>query len=153
MTLDSSNISFSCRKMIDIIRDRNPELGKRIGAVASILIVDDDRSLANTFKLVLKSVGYNNVDIATTGYDALYLANRNNYDLVISDINLPDMLGDELVERLRVKNPTLDTIMMAGYSSFKDEVDKNKRGIKEVLMKPIPPEVLVSIVNKILFND
>lgn len=128
------------------------ELGKDAEeeiSVSNILVVDDDKSLANTFKLVLQSVGFN-VDTAITGLQALYKINRKQYDLVILDINLPDMLGDEVAEKIRENSDDVKIIMITGYSSFKDEVKEEELGIKEVLMKPIPPEDLVKITKKML---
>ena len=127
------------------------EIDEAVG-VQSILVVDDDKSLANTFKLVLQSVGFN-VDTAITGLQALYKANRKKYDLVILDINLPDMLGDEVAEKIRENSKDVNIIMITGYSSFKDEVNEEALGIREVLMKPIPPEDLVKITKKALLKQ
>ena len=71
-------------------------------------------------------------------------------DLAILDINLPDMLGDEVAEKIRETSTDMNIIMITGYSSFKDEVKEDELGIKEVLMKPIPPEDLVKITKRTL---
>ncbi len=118
--------------------------------VSNILVVDDDKNLADTFKLVLQSVGFN-VDTAITGLQALYKINRKKYNLVILDINLPDMLGDEVAEKIR-ESSDVNIIMITGYSSFKDDLKEAELGIKEVLMKPIPPEDLVKITKKTLLK-
>ena len=120
--------------------------------VSSILVVDDDKNLANTFKLILQSVGFN-VDTAATGLQALYKANRTKFDLVILDMNLPDMLGDEVAEKLKENNDDMNIIMITGYSSFKDGLDGKDLGIDEVLMKPIPPEDLVTLTKKALKKE
>lgn len=120
--------------------------------VSSILVVDDDKNLANTFKLVLQSVGFN-VETAVTGLQALYKVNKSNYDLVILDINLPDMLGDEVAEKLKENNPDMNIIMITGYSNFKEELEGKGLDIKEILMKPIPPEELVKITKKTLLTQ
>ncbi|MCK4438421.1 response regulator, partial [Candidatus Bathyarchaeota archaeon] len=91
-------------------------------------------------------------DTAITGLQALYKANRKKYDLVILDTNLPDMLGDEVAEKIRENSNDVNIIMITGYSSFKDEVNEEKLGIREVLMKPIPPEDLVKITKKALLK-
>jgi CheY-like chemotaxis protein len=134
------------------------ELGKlpedMESGVQNILVVDDDTNLASTFKLILQSVGFN-VDTAATGLQALYKINRTEFDLVILDMNLPDMLGDEVAEKIKDYNKDTNIIMITGYSSFKDGLEKEKSGldIKEVLMKPIPPEDLVSITKKTLKKE
>jgi CheY-like chemotaxis protein len=119
--------------------------------VSSILVVDDDKNLANTFKLVLQSVGFN-VETAATGLQAIYKTNRKKFDLVILDINLPDMLGDEVAEKLRENNENINIIMITGYSSLQNELKDRELGIKDILMKPIPPEDLVKITKKTLLT-
>lgn len=120
--------------------------------VSSILVVDDDKNLANTFKLILQSVGFN-VDTAATGLQALYKANKAKFDLVILDMNLPDMLGDEVAEKLKENNDNMNIIMITGYSSFKDGLDSKDLGIDQVLMKPIPPDDLVKMAKKTLTKE
>jgi CheY-like chemotaxis protein len=120
--------------------------------LSSILVVDDDKNLANTFKLILQSVGFH-VDTAATGLQALYKANKQSFDLVILDMNLPDMLGDEVAEKLKENNEDINIIMITGYSSFKDGLDGKDLGINEVLMKPIPPEELVNLAKKTLTKE
>jgi DNA-binding response OmpR family regulator len=121
-------------------------------SVSSILVVDDDKNLSNTFKLILQSVGFN-VDMAVTGLQALYKINKSNYDLVILDINLPDMLGDEVAEKIKEKHPDINIIMITGYSNFKDEIEKKDLDIKEILMKPIQPADLVKITKETLLAN
>ncbi len=139
---------------------RNPSLKKtlleyeigdnaseEIPGVSSILVVDDDKNLSKTFKLILQSVGFH-VDTAATGLQALYKSKQAKYDLVILDINLPDMMGDEVAEKLKKANPAMNIIMITGYSSLKD----NKVSGEGFLMKPIPPEDLVKITKKTLLT-
>jgi CheY-like chemotaxis protein len=115
----------------------------------SILVVDDDKNLAESFKIVLQSVGFD-VDIAATGTQALYRTNRKNYDLILLDINLPDMLGDEVAEKLNDQNEDTKIIMITGYSELKDEMENLNRN---VLMKPISPEDLVKITKKTIVKE
>ena len=132
--------------------DASEPISEEEQGVSSILVVDDDKNLANTFKLILQSVGFH-VDTAATGLQALYKANKQNFDLVILDMNLPDMLGDEVAEKLKENNETINIIMITGYSSFKDGLDGKDLGINEVLMKPIPPEDLVKMAKKTLTKE
>jgi CheY-like chemotaxis protein len=120
--------------------------------VQNILVVDDDVNLANTFKLILQSVGFH-VDIAATGLQALYKTNRTDFDLIILDVNLPDMLGDEVAEKIKDKKSDTNIIMITGYRSFKDGIEEKGLDINEILMKPIPPEDLVNITKKTLKKE
>jgi len=117
----------------------------------TILVVDDDPNLITTFKMILENVGFK-VDTANNGIKALFMANKIHYDLLIIDMNLPDMLGDELTRRIHARNPYMKIIMITGYGNYKDELEKDRQ-IKRVLMKPIPPEDLVEIAKQALAKD
>ena len=112
----------------------------------NILVVDDDKNLANSFKLILESVGYT-VDTANTGLAALYKITKKTYDLVILDWNLPDMLGDEVAEKIEENHSYTDIIFITGYSSLKGYVE-SQLGEKEVLIKPIDPDSLLETATK-----
>ena len=127
------------------------EAAKEAGRLKSILVVDDDPNLVNTFKLILESVGFN-VDSANNGVSALFKASKLHYDLVILDMNLPDMLGDELARRIRQRKPDMKVIMVTGYSSYMEELEKEEE-IKKVLMKPVLPEDLVEIAKRTITSD
>ena len=113
----------------------------------SIMVVDDDPSVVKTFKMILENAGYT-VDTANNAVDAIRKASRIHFDLVIVDINLPDTLGDILAERLIEVNQNLRIIMITGYSSYKEQIERNEK-IK-VMMKPINPDSLLAAARKTL---
>jgi CheY-like chemotaxis protein len=106
-----------------------------------ILVVDDDENLANTFKLLLESVGYM-VDTSFNGEQALIKINCKIYDLILLDLNLPDMLGNEMAEEIQERCKQTDIVYITGYSMLKEEVEKRFEN-KEILMKPIEPDILL----------
>ncbi len=112
----------------------------------NILVVDDDKNLANSFKLILESVGYT-VDTVYTGLAALYKITKKNYDLVILDWNLPDMLGDEVAEKIEEYHNHTDILFITGYSLFKDYVE-GELDEREMLMKPVEPDILLKKASK-----
>ena len=114
----------------------------------SILIVDDDPSIIETFKLILEGVGFT-VDTASNALDAIRKASRIHFDLIIVDMNLPDTLGDELANRLHSINNKLKILMITGYSNYREQLEKNQEVI-DVLMKPINPEDLILATKKML---
>ena len=123
------------------------EPSQKIELHQSILIVDDDPSVVKTFRLILEGAGYT-IDTASNAVDALRKASKIHFDLVIVDINLPDTLGDILAERLIEVNKNLNIIMITGYSSYKEQVERNEQ--IEVMMKPINPEILLAAAKKTL---
>lgn len=125
------------------------DASKEVDKLMSILIVDDDPILVNTFKLILENVGFN-VDTANNGINALLKASKLHYDLVILDMNLPDMLGDELARRIRQRKPDMKVIMITGYSSYMEELEKE---VWKVLMKPVSPEDLVEVAKRTITSE
>ena len=112
----------------------------------NILIVDDDKHLANSFKLILESVGYT-VDTVHTGLAALYKMTKKTYDLVILDWILPDMLGDEIAENIEEHHSYTDIIFITGYPSLTSDVE-GQIDEKEMLIKPIEPDSLLETASK-----
>ena len=112
----------------------------------NILVVDDDKNLANSFKLILESVGYN-VETASTGLQALYKVNKMDFDLVLLDLNLPDMMGDEVAGLIEERHSHTDIVFITGYSTLKGEVESHLDE-KEMMMKPIEPERLLETTMK-----
>jgi CheY-like chemotaxis protein len=109
----------------------------------SILVVDDDKKLASSFKLILESAGYI-VDIANTGFSALIKTIKNTYDLVLLDWHLHDIFGDKVAEKIEKNHSGTKIIFITGYSYLLDDYDREN----EILMKPIDPEYLLETVAK-----
>jgi two-component system cell cycle response regulator DivK len=116
----------------------------------SVLVVDDDPNIVKTYKLVLESVGYS-VDTARNGIEAIFKSKKVHHDLIIIDMNLPDMLGNQLADQIKEEKPDIKIIMITGYSSYMEELEE--LNIDEMLMKPIPPEDLVDIAKKTLMTE
>ncbi len=112
----------------------------------NILVVDDNVNLLETYQLILQNAGFN-VDTSNNALNALYKTRKNHYDLIIIDMNLPDMLGDDLVKRIREINHQIQIIMITGYSSY----SKNSNiDVQKFIMKPIPPETLIDQIKNTL---
>ena len=107
-----------------------------------ILLVDDDETQLRTFQEILQGVGYL-VETATTGEQALDKVKTAKFDLVVLDIKLPDILGDEVARLLRRQDEKSSIILMTGYRSFQGCIDALDIGINEILLKPIEPDELL----------
>jgi CheY-like chemotaxis protein len=142
-------------EIIDQTINKNPRLSKSLkeydsstsgeSQAQSILVVDDDKNLANSFKLILERVGYN-VDTAYTGLQALYKMNITEYDLVLLDLNLPDMMGDKVAEEIEEHHSQTDIVFITGYSTLKTRARNPEE--KETMIKPIDPEHLLETAIK-----
>jgi CheY-like chemotaxis protein len=81
----------------------------------SVLIVDDDEAVLTFVERVLSEAGYQTMT-ATNGPDALAIAATRPFDLLLTDVNMPQMTGDELARRLRHEEPSLKVLYLTGYS-------------------------------------
>lgn len=114
---------------------------------ATVLLVEDHRSLAETVLDFLTNVGFE-VDYAADGLSGLHLASSNAYDAIVLDIMLPGMDGLELCQRLR-KEKALETpiIMLTARDQLQDKLDGFQRGADDYLVKPFDlPELAARLV-------
>jgi two-component system, cell cycle sensor histidine kinase and response regulator CckA len=80
-----------------------------------ILVVDDDQSVRDFVDRVLREAGYRTM-VAASGPEALELAAKEPIDLLLTDVNMPQMTGDELARRLRHDEPSLKVLYLTGFS-------------------------------------
>ncbi|MGM9817769.1 MAG: sigma-54-dependent transcriptional regulator [Paludibacteraceae bacterium] len=113
--------------------------------MAKILIVDDERSIRNTLKDILEVESYQ-VDVVESGIEALELIKENNYDVVFSDIKMPQMDGVELLQKIKVNNPETPIIMISGHGTIETAVDCIKKGAYDFIEKPIDLNRLLIVV-------
>jgi two-component system, chemotaxis family, chemotaxis protein CheY len=122
-----------------------------------ILVVEDSAATRSFVRSALEDSGQlGQFDIveATSGFDALRLLPRGPYDLVITDINMPDINGLELVQFIRKSDRHRSTalIIISTQSSEKDMARGLSLGADDYLAKPLDPEALVSTVKRLLSN-
>ncbi len=119
--------------------------------MANILAIDDMRSMRELVKSVLEKRGHS-VTIKEDGTDALRFAQGNSFDLVISDINMPNMDGIALVGELR-KLPEYARTPILMLTTEDGEAKKNEArnaGANGWIQKPFNPERLATAVDKTL---
>ncbi len=114
-----------------------------------ILIVDDEPAILGLVKDILRPCGYL-VNTAASGKEALVALQAHPYDLVITDMIMPQMDGMELVQSLRLHYPETLVIVFTGYASYHDAVQAVKVGAFDYLPKPVQPEILRHAVERAL---
>jgi signal transduction histidine kinase/DNA-binding response OmpR family regulator len=110
-----------------------------------ILVIDDNDPLRLETAKTLADAGYV-VESAATAGDAVALAKRFPFDLVIADIYLPDENGIEMFRRIRKIHPEIAGIAITGYSSWQVSMEAIRAGFAVFLVKPFPTEQLISAV-------
>ena len=116
-----------------------------------ILLVDDEESIARLEKQMLERLGYR-VTSRTSSLDALeaFRANPGDFDLVISDMNMPNMTGDQLAKELLSIRPGIPIIVCTGFSEKLNNENIQAYGIRSFLMKPVVMSKMADITRKVL---
>ncbi len=119
--------------------------------MATILAVDDSASMRQMVSFTLKGAGFDVVE-AADGQQALDKAKSGEFDLVLSDVNMPVMDGIELVKNLRaLPNYKFTPILMLTTESAGDKKMQGKNaGATGWLVKPFNPEQLLATIRKVL---
>jgi DNA-binding NtrC family response regulator len=106
-----------------------------------ILIVEDEPALGEILQNGLSQNGYS-VHLAESAEKALKLFSQGSFDLVISDIRLPDMDGLQLLDRIKSRSTSPPVILMTGFGSVQNAVEAMKKGAYDYLLKPFSLEIL-----------
>lgn len=119
--------------------------------MATILTVDDTASMRQMISFTLGSVGHDVIQ-AADGDEALEVAQKRKFDLVIADVNMPNMDGITLVKSLRaLDNYKFTPILVLTTESQANKRDEGKSaGATGWIVKPFNPDQLVNVVKKIL---
>jgi len=126
--------------------DRPARRGKKL----RVMVVEDHPDTLRAMIRLLRSFGHE-VSSATTGKDALALCKQQPFDVLISDIGLPDMSGYELLAELRscAKNATFKGIALTGFGMPEDVQRAREAGFDAHLTKPIDPATLEATIEKL----
>jgi two-component system chemotaxis response regulator CheY len=117
-----------------------------------VLTVDDSATMRRIIKNQLKQSGVEEVDEASNGREALNLLGRIQYDLVITDWNMPEMCGLELVIEIRKTEPIkkMPILMVTTVSAKEDIVNALKAGVNNYVVKPFDAATLQAKVTQLV---
>ncbi|EDP73143.1 response regulator, partial [Hydrogenivirga sp. 128-5-R1-1] len=101
-----------------------------------ILLVDDEEDILTSFQIILEDEGYS-VDTANSAVEGLEKAKQELYDLIISDMRMPEMTGEEFLKKLRTFNKITSFIVMTAYGTIQNAVECMKEGAFHYLTKPV----------------
>ncbi len=114
-----------------------------------ILVIDDDDSGRLALTMLLRSAGYE-VTSAATGMSALDLIDREQYQVIVSDLFLPDKSGLDILQNVHKVSPGTEVIVVTGHASAQTAVRAMKEGAFDYITKPIDFDELKIVVSKAL---
>lgn len=114
-----------------------------------VLLIEDDSAMAQSIDLMLKSEGFNvySTDLGEEGVD---LGKLYDYDIILLDLNLPDMSGFEVLKHLRVAKVQTPILILSGTSTIENKVKGLGVGADDYLTKPFHKDELVARIHAIV---
>lgn len=115
----------------------------------SLLVVDDEKNIRSGLRALLELENYR-VLTAASGEEALKILIRERIDLVLSDLRMPRLSGEELLKRLQISSPGLPVIVLTGHGDIETAVRIMHAGAYDFLTKPVDSERLELLVKRAL---
>ncbi len=117
--------------------------------MAKVLVIDDDPVILEVIAEILR-IHNHEVDTASNGEAGVKGLATNHYDLVLTDLMMPDMGGMELLNYVVTKFPKTTCIILTGYGTIKSSVDAIKKGAFDYITKPVTSSELLIVIEKAL---
>jgi DNA-binding NtrC family response regulator len=124
-------------------------MSTRLGKPQTILLVEDHADTANVFARMLRRDGFD-VTIATTAASASALCNDKSFDLLICDLQLPDGLGNEVLNAARSRSPGTKAVVVSGHDSPAQLAEAKQSGFEDYFLKPIDYAALRAAIARLL---
>lgn len=115
--------------------------------IEKILIVDDEELMRQFLAETLKRKNYE-VEVAKNGKEALALIRKNTYDLLITDLKMPEFSGIELLRKTKEISPQTLVIVMTAYGTISNAVEAMHLGAFNYLLKPFTPDAIETLIDK-----
>ena len=133
------------------LAERDKPAVSTLRGTETVLVVDDQEEIRKLAQVVLKSKGYR-VAVAASGWEALLYSERHAgpIHLILTDIMMPGMTGQELAERLRPLRPEMAVVFMSGYLESRSAQSGNLQAGAGFLSKPFSPDSLAAKVREAL---
>jgi len=117
-----------------------------------LLLVEDEIYILSALEKGLKKDGYA-IDCAQSGSEAAELADINDYDLIVLDLNLPDFSGLEVLKQVRAKNPNVRVLIVSANRSIEDRINGLDLGANDYMTKPFDFQELKARIRALLRRD
>ncbi|WP_430972224.1 sigma-54-dependent transcriptional regulator [Sunxiuqinia rutila] len=117
--------------------------------MASILIIDDDVTYGLMLKTLLEKNNYEVTTVASP-VEVKQLIRNNRFDVVLTDLRMPDISGMELIHLVKKQAPQTQIVMMTGYADIATAIESIKKGAFSYIPKPLSPDELLNVIREAL---
>jgi DNA-binding NtrC family response regulator len=114
-----------------------------------ILVVDDEKNIREGLGQALEYEDYK-VELAADGKEAIAIVNQGGVDLVVTDLRMPRMGGEELLASVTSSNPNLPVIVLTGHGTVENAVAAMRNGAYDFLTKPVNLDRLNLLIKRAL---
>jgi len=114
-----------------------------------VLLIDDELDFLEALSERMRNRGLN-VTTATSAKEAIQIAQRETYDVLVLDLNMPEMGGLEALKILKGNNPDIHVIILTGYATVENGIRAVLSGAEEILEKPSSMDVLIRKIEKLV---
>lgn len=138
------------RSIREYLGEPSQEAPKRTDS-PKILLVEDNHTNMVLAKKILEKIGYTNLDTAYDGWEALELAKKETYQIILMDCDMPRMDGFEATRRIRTQAGPNQKVPIVAVTAFATEAERQKAfesGMDDYITKPISKEILEAVLRK-----
>lgn len=114
-----------------------------------VLVIDDERIVLDSISKILKEENFA-VEVSLRGREGLEWATQKDYDIVLTDLRMPDIGGMRILRDVKRVKPAIPVVMITGFGTVKSAVQAIKLGAAAYLEKPFSPDELVKTINSAL---
>jgi two-component system response regulator PilR (NtrC family) len=114
---------------------------------ARILVIDDEDSMCNFMEIMLAKEGYE-VDVTTSPKDGVDRVRNENFDLVIADLNMPEMTGIDVLKKVRSFKSDQELVVMTAFASVETAIEAMKQGAADYITKPFKVDEIKLVIEK-----
>lgn len=113
----------------------------------NILVIEDEAQVRDSYLDMFTYFGYN-VHAVSNGREGMSLVNKNGYDIVVTDLNMPEMDGLEVLQFIKKKKPYIEVIVITGFATLENAIKAMKMGAYDYVTKPVDIEHVRIVLSK-----
>ena len=123
-------------------------MNKQLYPKYPVLLIDDEKNTLRSYELALQSAGINNVITCNNGIQAREIVKSKNIELIILDMIMPEVSGDDLLDEFTEEHPEIPVIMVTSVNSLEKAVECIHHGAAEYMVKPVDINKLLDKIRK-----